>query len=160
VRARIFNVIGPGLDERHVTSWLAMQAAAIDAGLRPPVVRHGPLTTTRDFIPVGEVARALRTLAQQGQAGLVYKLASGREPRVGEIGDLVLSAAGLRERVEFQVAAGRPAGIPRQVASIARLQALGFEPAIAVPDAIRDLVRYYREDVSHAARNGKPPDPH
>jgi 3-dehydroquinate synthase len=159
VRARIFNVIGPGLDERHVTSWLAMQAAAIRAGLRPPILRHGPMTTTRDFIPVGEVARALRMLALEGEAGLVYNVASGRETRLEDIRDLVLSEAGLRERVDIRLNPDRPAGIPRQVASIARLQKLGFEPALPLPEAIGALVRYYGEDVAHAAGNGKPPDP-
>lgn len=160
VRARIFNVIGSGQDERHVTSWLAMQAAAIDAGLRPPIIRHGPLTTTRDFIPVEEVARALVTLALRGEAGLVYNVASGQETRLEAIRELVLAATGLDGRVEFRLTPGRPADIPRQYASIARLQRLGFEPGVELPEAIRSLVRYYRDEVARAAtQNGRPPDP-
>ena len=160
VRARIFNVVGPGQDERHLTSWLAMQAAAIDAGVRPPVLRHGPLTTTRDFIPVEEVARALVLLALRGEAGSIYNVASGRETRIEDIRDLVLAETGLRDRVEFDITPGRPADIPRQVACIARLRELGFEPTLGMPEAIRSLVRYYRDEVAGAAsKNGKPAEP-
>ncbi|HET8946027.1 MAG TPA: iron-containing alcohol dehydrogenase [Candidatus Polarisedimenticolia bacterium] len=159
VRARIFNAVGPGQDERHVTSWLAMQAASIGAGLRPPVLHHGPLATTRDFIPVEEVARALSLLALRGEAGAVYNVASGRETRIEDVRDLVLATTGLRGRVAFRLSPARPADIPRQVASIARLRDLGFEPGIEMPEAIGSLVRYYRDEVSGAAsRNGTPID--
>ncbi|HEY1587817.1 MAG TPA: NAD-dependent epimerase/dehydratase family protein, partial [Polyangia bacterium] len=47
--ARIFNPVGPGQDERHLTSAVAMQAVELAAGRRERI-EVGPLDTTRDFI--------------------------------------------------------------------------------------------------------------
>jgi nucleoside-diphosphate-sugar epimerase len=44
--ARIFNLVGPGQEERHFCGRLTSQVAAIQAGLLPPVLQLEPLTTT------------------------------------------------------------------------------------------------------------------
>jgi nucleoside-diphosphate-sugar epimerase len=57
--ARGLNLLGPGLQDRHLAADLAGQVAAITLGRRPPVVTPGPLTTTRDFIDVRDAASGI-----------------------------------------------------------------------------------------------------
>jgi GDP-4-dehydro-6-deoxy-D-mannose reductase len=80
VTARIFNVVGPGQSESHVCARLAAQLASL-ASSRPAALEVGPLDTTRDFIDVRDVAAALLLLAQRGERGGTYNLASGRSRR-------------------------------------------------------------------------------
>ncbi len=49
VRVRPFNHIGPGQNEIFVTSSFAKQIAEIEAGKRPPVLRHGNLEARTGF---------------------------------------------------------------------------------------------------------------
>ncbi len=151
VRARIFNVVGPGQDERHLCGWIASQAAAIAAGAAPPVVTTGPLETTRDFVAVRDVARALKVLAERGVPGEAYNVASGVETPVAHVVDETIRLAGIDGRVRRERTSARPADVPRQVADIGRLCALGFMPRVSLTDVLTELLRYYRETVAPAA---------
>src|SRR5262249_20425815 len=50
VVARVFNLLGPGLQDRHLAAELAAQVAGIKLGLHEAAVQVGPLDTTRDFV--------------------------------------------------------------------------------------------------------------
>ena len=153
VWARIFNPAGAGQDERHLCGRLAQQAAAIAAGAIPPTLEVGPLTTTRDFVDVRDVATALRllALAPPSADGLAYNVGSGREDPTEDVLTSVLRAAGVEDSVRLVRLPGRPADIPRHFADIARLRALGFEPKYSLDASLRDLVAYYAGPVRAAA---------
>jgi 3-dehydroquinate synthase len=150
--ARIFNLVGPGQEERHFCGRLTSQAAAIAAGLLPPLVEVEPLTATRDFLDVRDAASALELLAASGTPGHTYNLASGIESPVAQVFDSILRQAGLEGRVEIEVKAARPADIPRYVADITRLRSLGFAAACPLERSLADLLRYYHGPVTDAAR--------
>jgi 3-dehydroquinate synthase len=152
--ARIFNLVGPGQEERHLCGKLTSQAAAIAAGLLPPLIEVEPLTTTRDFFDVRDAARALELLACKGAPGRTYNLASGIESPVDEVFHAILSQAGLNGNVEIELKPARPADIPRYVADISRLQALGFMPEHSLQQSLADLLHYYRGPVAEAMRQG------
>lgn len=157
--ARIFNLVGPGQEERHFCGRLTSQAAAIAAGLLPPVVEVEPLTATRDFLDVRDAASALELLAAKGTPGHVYNLASGIESPVEQVFDSILRQAGLQGRVEIEIKAARPADIPRYFADISRLRGLGFAATHPLERSLADLLRYYHGPVTEAARLTKAP-PH
>ncbi|HEY3012593.1 MAG TPA: 3-dehydroquinate synthase [Gemmatimonadales bacterium] len=152
--ARIFNLVGPGQEERHFCGRLTSQAAAIAAGVVPPVIEVEPLTTTRDFFDVRDAARALDLLARKGTAGRTYNLASGVEAAIDGVFQSILQLAGLNGNVQIETKAARPADIPRYYADISRLQALGFAPEHCLTESLADLLAYYRGPVAGAARNG------
>src|SRR6266545_1045535 len=52
VWARMFNLVGPGQEERHFFGRVASQLCAIRAGLRSPELELGELDHTRDFLDV------------------------------------------------------------------------------------------------------------
>jgi len=149
VTARIFNPIGPGQDERHLSSSLAAQIATIAAGGGKPELRVGDLSSTRDFIDVRDVASALCRLALRPDAEGIYNVGSGVETRCARLLDELLDLAGLPE-LPIRRRPGRPGDIPRHVADIGRLQALGFECAFTVRDALSAIADYYRLEVHGA----------
>jgi nucleoside-diphosphate-sugar epimerase len=154
VVARIFNVVGPGLDERHACARFASQFAAAALGYAERVV-VGDLTPTRDFADVRDVAAALATLARRGVPGTTYNVASGREATLHEVFDTLLELSGLRERVEIVRGYRRAADCPRVVADVARLAQLGYAPAHALSGSLAALYGYYADEVARAVASAR-----
>jgi|GEM_PF-351369 len=149
--ARLFNLAGPGQDERHICGRFSSQAAAILEDLIPPVLEVESLDTTRDFIDVRDAASALITLCERGVPSSVYNIGSGNETSMQTILDITLQAADLRNRVTVRHKAGRIADIPRHAASIEALRSLGFECRYPLDKTIRDVLDYYRTCVRRRA---------
>jgi nucleoside-diphosphate-sugar epimerase len=145
--ARIFNLVGPGQDERHVCGRFVAQAAAISRGLQSPELQTGALQTTRDFIDVRDCARALLVLAAAGLPGEIYNVASGIETSVASILDTVLEQAGLKDRVHI-VCRQDDGGIRRHYASAARAARLGFRSQLALRESLKDIREYYLENLT------------
>jgi len=159
VWARLFNLVGPGQEERHFFGRVASQLCAIRAGLRAPELELGELDRTRDFLDVRDAADALWLLACHGEAGLAYNVASGRETGIREALDLLLEVAGLTDRVEVQCVSRRASDVARHWGDISRLRGLGFEPRVPLRDSARDLVDYYAGVVAPAAGRPSAPRP-
>jgi GDP-4-dehydro-6-deoxy-D-mannose reductase len=147
VVARIFNVVGPGQDERHVCGWLARQVAEIAAGMAEPRLTVGRLDTTRDFIDVRDVARALHLLAEHGLAGETYNVASGIEMRIGRVLCMILDLGKLAGSVGLEERPARSADPGRMVADVRRLGALGFACEYPLARSLQDLLHYYGSTV-------------
>ena len=151
VHARIFNVVGPGQDERHFCPWVVAQAVAISEGEKTPIMEVSRLTTSRDFIDVRDVARALHTLADKGRAGETYNVAVGLETPMRELLSLILRTADIEDKVSIRRLPGRAYDIKRHYASVKKLRATGFSAGFSLEESIRSLVDYYREEVRMAA---------
>ena len=157
VWARLFNLVGPGQEERHFFGRVASQLCAIRAGMRAPELELGQLDHTRDFVNVRDAAAALWLLACHGEPGVAYNVASGRETRIREALDLLLDAAELTGRVEVRSVGRRAADVARHWGDIARLRALGFEPRISLRDSAADLLGYYEREVAPLAAGSPAP---
>lgn len=149
VVARIFNPLGAGQDERHLTSWVAMQAVEVAAGRRT-AIEVGPLDTTRDFIDARDAAAALVLLAARGMRGTTYNVASGIETCVSDVLTEAVRAAGLPADIPTDRRPGRPSDVPRHFADTARLRALGFHPRWSLAASMDEVVAYYRHEVAAA----------
>ncbi len=152
--ARIFNIAGPGQDERHVCGRFAAQATAIQRGETPAVLTIGDLQPTRDFIDVRDVAQAIDRLAESGVPGETYNIASGTETAIADILRLTLSAAHLEGHVQLIERYVRSADVPRAYADISKLSGLGYAASFSITRTIEDVVAYYREDVAQAVAAG------
>jgi nucleoside-diphosphate-sugar epimerase len=146
--ARIFNIAGPGQDERHVCGRFAAQAVAIAQGLREPSIEIGDLSATRDFVDVRDVASGLALIARDSTPAGVYNVASGCESAIQEVLDLTLANAGIVGRVEVVRRYAGARGVARQRADITRLRSLGYFPAFTLASSVTDLVAYYAETVA------------
>jgi GDP-4-dehydro-6-deoxy-D-mannose reductase len=152
VIVRVFNLLGAGLQDRHLTASLARQIATIHLRLAPPVVAVGPLDTTRDFIEVGDAAKALVVIADRGTPGKVYNAASGRETPTIEIFQELLALCELADSVEIRPLPRRPSDIRRVVADVSRMRNLGVTPVLRLRQALRDMLGYYTATLARAGR--------
>jgi GDP-4-dehydro-6-deoxy-D-mannose reductase len=153
VVARVFNLLGPGLQDRHLAAELAAQVAAIKLGVQAPVLHVGPLDTTRDFVDVRDAAQGLARLACDDRGEGTYNVASGRETPTRSILDGLLAAAELGAADVSIVRRERRSGdYERSYADIGRIRALGFQPERPLAQSLADMLDYYVGFVSRRSR--------
>jgi len=139
VVARCFNLVGPGQSIKFALPTFAAQLAAIDRGEREPVLRVGNLSARRDFVHVDDGAAALRLLAEKGERGGLYNIASGRAFSIDEALARLMALAGVKARVEPDPERMRPVDLPLLLGEARRLCALGWKPRFTLDDALADL---------------------
>ena len=149
VRVRPFNHIGPGQREMFVASSFAKQVAEIEAGLKPPVLRHGNLDAHRDFTDVRDVVRAYWLLINQGQAGDVYNVGSGRAVSIKRMLNILLEMSRTPIRTEIDPERMRPSDIPVIVCDPSKLQrTTGWRADIPLEQTLADILDEWREKVT------------
>jgi GDP-4-dehydro-6-deoxy-D-mannose reductase len=141
VIVRSFNLIGPGQAPKFALASWASQLAAIRRGERPPVLEVGDLSTARDFLHVDDGAEAYRLLAEKGERGGVYNLASGKAVPMRDALARLLDLSGVRAEVKEGVYPPRPFDIPYLSGDAGRLRALGWQPRRSLDDALGDIWR-------------------
>jgi CDP-glucose 4,6-dehydratase len=136
VVARLANVYGPG--DRHTTRLVPGVVTAVLEGRRPVI--RGDGSAARDLLHVDDAAAALIALAERGEAGEAYNVASGEAHTVREVVDAVLRAAG--SDLEPEVEGGAPPGEGgRRALDVAKIAAAtGWRPTIGLDEGLRRTV--------------------
>ena len=141
VMVRPFNHIGPGQSPRFVLSDFARQVMEIRMGRRASVLQVGDIDVTRDFTDVRDVVRAYGLLLERGRNGEVYNVCSGREYRIRDLLQQLITLAGVAAAIEQDPARLRRAEQRRMVASFAALHRdTGWQPAIPMEQSLQDLL--------------------
>ncbi|MEO0596569.1 MAG: GDP-mannose 4,6-dehydratase [Chloroflexota bacterium] len=154
VRVRPFNHTGPGQQESFVAPDFALQIARIEAGTQDPVMRVGNLEAERDFTDVRDVVRAYALLAEKGEAGQAYNVASNRAFSVQFLLDTLLRFTDAKIRVEIDPAKFRPVDVPIVQGDNSRLRELtGWQPSIEFEQTLRDLLDDCRARVQPTTRS-------
>jgi nucleoside-diphosphate-sugar epimerase len=104
VVARIFNLVGPHISERLFIGRLHKQINEIRHGNRMQI-EVGPLSAIRDYLSIDDAVSRLLTVAEFGEAGRVYHVASGRPITMRELLVRELAAHGLDESIVVEGAA-------------------------------------------------------
>ncbi len=150
VGLRLFNVFGPGQAlSNPYTGVLAIFASRLLNGQPPLVYEDG--RQLRDFVHVGDVARAFRlAMERPGVAGDVFNIASGRNRTVVEIGEALARAMG-REDLEPRILNQARAGDIRHcVADTGHAErGLGFRAERQLEDALGELVEAVSVQKAH-----------
>lgn len=139
VVVRSFNMVGRGQSTRFALAAFAAQLAAIAAGRQEPVLEVGNLSARRDYMHVDDGAEAFRLLAEHGEPGGVYNLASGREVAIGDALARLMALAGVEARVERDPKRMRPNDLPLSLGDAGKLRALGWSPSRSLDEALADL---------------------
>ncbi|MEM7315570.1 MAG: GDP-mannose 4,6-dehydratase [Planctomycetota bacterium] len=158
VVARIFNIMGPGQDERHICGRYMRELTAIARSHQPPTLEVGTLDTTRDMIDVRDTASASALLCERGQPGEIYHVASGQEVQMREVLRQCVRTAGLEKAIDIREGQKRSVDIPRHFASIEKLRGLGWVPQFGLEQSLQDLHAYYAEQVSSPTQRIKAGD--
>lgn len=145
VRVRLFNLIGPGQDERYVASSFARQAAAIALRLQPPRLEVGDLRVARDFLDWRDGLAAVRLAAESGEPGQVYNVCSGRPRPLQELLDFYLAEAGITPEIVAPAHLSRPGQALLRYGDNRRLRAAtGWAPVHEFPETLREIYRWWR----------------
>lgn len=151
VRVRPFNHIGPGQSEGFVASDFAKQIARIEAGLQEAVMVVGNLSAERDFTDVRDVVRAYHLIMQQGIAGEVYNVASGKAYSIQQLLNILLGCSRVTIKVQPDPARMLPIDVMVVRGDASRLHKLtGWRPSIAFETTLLDVLNDWRERVRRA----------
>ncbi|MBW1922271.1 MAG: GDP-mannose 4,6-dehydratase [Deltaproteobacteria bacterium] len=156
VRTRAFNHTGPRRSDVFVTSNFARQIAEIEAGLRDPVIRVGNLEAKRDFSDIRDVVRAYVLALEQGEAGEVYNIGSGKPHSISKVLEMLLGMSRCVIRIEQDPSRMRPSDIPVLVADTEKFRRkTGWRPRWSLEESLSDLLNSWRERIA----TGKPAQP-
>lgn len=139
VRARIFNLLGPGQPEHLVPATFARQLRDVESG-RADALRVGWIEARRDFVDVRDAVAALFALCEKGVAGRAYNVASGRDVSVAEVIEGLMNASGVRARVDVEDARLRPVDVPRVVADVSLIENdTGWRATTPLGESLADM---------------------
>jgi nucleoside-diphosphate-sugar epimerase len=103
VVARIFNLAGPVISEHLFAGRLYSQITEILGGNRVQI-EVGPLSAIRDYLSIADAVTQLLAVAEFGEAGNVYHIASGCPVSMREFARRELAAYGLEETIVVEAA--------------------------------------------------------
>jgi UDP-glucose 4-epimerase len=139
VALRYGNVYGPRQDPHGEAGVVAIFFGLLAHGEAPRIFGDG--TQTRDYVYVGDVARA--TLAAIGHEAGVLNVGTGRETSVLELFELCRRAAG--SEVQATHAPARPGELARSVLDPSRAAAeLAFTPLVGLEDGLQATWEWIR----------------
>lgn len=132
---RFFNVYGPRQDPSSPYSGV-ISIFADRARAGKPLTIFGDGQQTRDFVYVGDVARAVVAAAMaDGGDGTAMNIGTGRETTVRQLAELIVGLAGTG--VAISHAPARAGEIVRSLAAVARVQAtLGWQAEVALAEGL------------------------
>lgn len=145
------NLIGPG-ESTGICGLLGRYIARRERGdvLKP--FRLSTRTEQRDFLDVRDAVAAYAVILEQGAAGQVYPIGSGRLRSLGELAEAFCAAAGCTLEIE----AGKQAvQADPELADLQAIRALGWQPSIPLQSSIADVLAYYRRHTDEP--NGRRP---
>jgi GDP-4-dehydro-6-deoxy-D-mannose reductase len=152
IRVRPFNHIGPRQRVGFVAPDLASQIAAIEAGLRPPVLEVGNMDARRDFCDVRDVVRAYVQLIDAGEPGQVYNVGSGESHSVADLLHILLGMSQVPIQVRQDPGRMRPSDVPEIVCDAARIRGCtGWQPTISFEQSLHGVLEYWRRKVREQA---------
>ena len=131
VSLRYANVYGPRQDPHGEAGVVAIFLGALARGEQAHIFGDG--TQTRDYVYVGDVARA--TVSALGQEGGVFNIGTGRETSVLELYELCRAAAG--SDIQATHAPARLGELQRSFLDTRRAaDELGFAAMVALEDGL------------------------
>jgi len=148
VVTRGFNHTGPRHGPVLSCSNFARQIAEIEAGLAPPVLYVGDLTTQRDWVDVRDVVRGYWMALEKGIPGQVYNIGSGTTRTIQSMLDMLLALSPAKIAVRQDSSRLRPSDVPILWANDTKFRKqTGWEPQIPFEKTMADLLEHWRRKV-------------
>lgn len=141
------NLYGPGdnFDDSssHVIPALIKKCLQAKADNAPEIEVWGTGRATRDFLYVGDAARAIATAGMDYDNPAPLNLGSGHEVSIAALVDLIQRATGFKGKVRYDDS--KPDGQPRRCLDISQAKhALGWQPGINLAEGLKKTVDWYR----------------
>ncbi len=157
MRARPFNHIGPGQNQRFVAPAFAMQIAQIEADKREAVIYVGNLEAKRDFTDVRDIVRAYRMIIHSGIPGQAYNVASAKAFSIRQLLDSLLSLSDREIETRVDPERLRPVDVPEIRGDASKLRRdTGWQTSFTFADTLSDVLEDCRQRVRDSQREGAP----
>jgi len=135
---RLANVYGPRQDPGGEAGVIAIFCARVLAGQAPVI--YGDGSQTRDYVYVGDVARAFTAAADNARPG-IWNIGTGTETSVLELVAAIGGAVGRTVTPSFDAA--RPGELQRSaVAAELAAAELGWRPRTGLRDGLRNVIHW------------------
>lgn len=140
---RPFNNYGPRQNDKAYAGIIPIVVNRVQAGV--PLTIHGDGEQTRDFIYVGDTARATLLLAERDDVvGEVFNIGSGRETSVNALVGLMVELMG-RPEYPLEYGPARPGDVRRHLAGVAKAeQVLQYHPEVSLREGMEKAIAWYR----------------
>jgi len=137
VALRYFNVFGPR--QNPASAYAAAIPIFIHRALRnEPITIHGDGGQTRDFISVRDVARANAFFATESPVAGVFNVARGGSLSIRDLAARIIRLTGSSSEIIH--GPERPGDVRHSTASLEKLNAAGFAPALDFDTALRETI--------------------
>jgi GDP-L-fucose synthase len=145
------NLYGPGdnfdLELGHVIPAMVRRFAEAREAGRASVMLWGDGSPTREFLYVGDAARAFALALERYDGEEPVNLGSGDELSIRDLAALVAELSGYSGAVEWDVT--RPNGQPRRGLSTSRAREMfGFEAAVPLREGLAATIEWYEANRS------------
>ncbi len=141
MRARPFNHIGPGQNDRFVAPAFAKQIAAVEEGQSDAVIYVGNLEAKRDFTDVRDIVRAYHMIVEGGRPGEAYNIASGVAHSIRHLLDTLLGLTEIDIEVRVDASRLRPVDVPEIRGDSNKLRRdTGWQPELTFEATLRDVL--------------------
>ena len=148
---RMFTHTGPRRGDVFAESTFAKQIAMIEAGLIPPVIKVGNLDSLRTWSDVRDAVRAYYFLVtKEPTAGEYYNIGGTFTCTIREMLEHLISLSTVENiKIEVDPERLRPIDAVLQVPDTKKFkQHTGWEPKISFETTMKDLLDYWRKQVS------------
>lgn len=146
---RQFNIGGPGQAKGFMIADFASGIAEIEAGKKDCLL-VGNLESARDYTHVKDAARAIRMIAENGQKGEVYNIASGVTYTAQEVLDMLIQRAKVNVNIVRDKSRLRPSDTPVICGNHEKLTLhTSWEPSLSITDIVSDTLDYWRNQMGN-----------
>ena len=139
------NLYGPGdnfdLESSHVIPALIRKAHEAKISHLPSMVVWGTGSPRREFLHVDDLAKAALYLMGHYDEEPIINVGIGKDVAIKNLAQLVCDVVGYTGEIIFD--ATKPDGTPRKCLNVARLNALGWEPKIALRDGLAETYAWF-----------------
>jgi nucleoside-diphosphate-sugar epimerase len=141
---RPHNVYGPDMGFEHVIPQFALRfkrAAATHKSGKVPFEIQGSGAQTRTFCHVDDLVLGVLTMRAKGEHLGIYHIGTTEEISIAELARRV--AAHGRREIELIPTAAAPGATERRCPDIAKLQSLGYRPAVPLAKGMPPTLDWY-----------------
>ena len=144
--ARIFNILGPGLQPRHFCGYLVHRIAEIEKLNLSPEIAVGDLNTVRDFVDVRDIAQFFACDLRQYEAIAPVNVAWGTGIEMKTIADYLVDKSSKPIKFKSNPLRNRP-GALRIFSSTDKFRKV-YTPQFTVEQSLADMLNYARDAIA------------
>jgi len=149
IRTRMFTHTGPRRGDVFAMSFFAKQVAAVELGMKEPIIQVGNLASVRTFCDVRDAVRAYWLLVNCCEPGEVYNIGGNRTMTIGEALEILLSFSRVACEVAVNQQLLRPSDVTLQIPCTDKFgEKTGWQPEIPFEKTLEDMLIYWRDELS------------